>query len=46
MRWMWMRWTMVDELNEMDYGLDEINWNMINEVWTEGNDMKHEQWSR
>ena len=55
-----MRWTMEDEINEMDCGLKEIKnetWsikcglkemrlNMNNEVWTEGNEMKYEQWSR
>ena len=34
---------MVDEMNEMDCGLKEIKWNMNNKVWTEGNEMKHEQ---
>ena len=38
-----MGWTMVDEMNEMDCGLKEIKCIMINEVWTEGNEMKHEQ---
>ena len=32
------------EMNEMDCELKEIKWNMINEVWTEGNEMKHKQW--
>ena len=31
-------------MNEMDCELKEIKWNMINEVWTEGNEMKHKQW--
>ena len=31
--------------NGMDCGLNEIKWNMINKVWTEGNEIKHEQWS-
>ena len=34
---------MVDEMNEMDCGLKEIKRNMINEVWTEGNEMRYEQ---
>ena len=38
-----MRWTVVDEMNEMDCGLKEIKRNMINKVQTEGNEMKHEQ---
>ena len=29
---MWMRWTMVDEINEIDYGLKEIKLNMHNKV--------------
>ena len=41
-----MRWTMVDEMNEVDCGLKEIKWNMVSEVWTEGNEMRHEQWNR
>ena len=41
-------------VNEMDYGkwnewdelkLNEMRWNMNNGVWTEGKEMKHEQWS-
>ena len=32
---------MVDEMNEMDCGLKGIN--IINEVWTEENQVKHEQ---
>ena len=32
--------------NEMDCGLNEIKWNMISEVWIEGNKIKHEQWSQ
>ena len=40
-----MRLTEVDEMNEMDSGLKEMRWNMNNEVWNEGNEMKHEQWS-
>ena len=32
-------WTMKCELTD-------LRWNMNNEVWTEGNKMKHEQWSR
>ena len=32
---------MVDEMNVMDCGLKEIN--IIDEVWTEENQMKHEQ---
>ena len=27
-------------------GLKEMRWNMNNEVWTEGNEMKYEQWSQ
>ena len=27
-----MRWTMVDAMNEMDYGLKEMRWNIKNEV--------------
>ena len=30
----------------MKWGLKETRWYMINELWTEGNKMKHEQWSR
>ena len=55
-----MRWTMVDEKNEKDYGIEwnkneiwsmkcglkEMRWNMNNEMWTKGNEMKYEQWSR
>ena len=26
-------------------GQKEMKWNMNNEVWTEGNELKHEQWS-
>ena len=26
-------------------GLKEMRWNMNNEVQTDGNEMKHEQWS-
>ena len=37
-----MRWTVVGEMNEMDCGLKEIKMKH-NEVWTEGNEMKHEQ---
>ena len=40
-----MRWIMVDEMSEMDCGLKEIKWNMINEVWTKRNEMKHDQLS-
>ena len=40
-----MRWAMVDEINEIDYGLKEIKWNMHNKVYIEGNEMKHEPWS-
>ena len=29
----------------MKCGLKEMRWNMNSEVWTEGNKMKHEQWS-
>ena len=38
-----MRWTVVEEMNEMDCGLKEIKWNINNKVWTKGNEMKHEQ---
>ena len=34
---------MVDEMNEMDCELKEIKRNMINEVRTDGNEMKHER---
>ena len=27
-----MRWTTVDEMNEMGYGLKEMRWNIKNEV--------------
>ena len=37
-----MRWTMVDEMNEMDCGLKETRWNMNNEMWTEGNETNNE----
>ena len=40
-----MRWIMVDKMNEIDCGLKGKKWKMNNEVWTEGNEMKHEQWS-
>ena len=26
-------------------GLKKMRWNMNNNVWTEGKEMKHEQWS-
>ena len=26
-------------------GLKKMRWNMNNKVWTEGKEMKHEQWS-
>ena len=29
----------------MKCGLKEMRWNMTNEVWTDGTEMKHEQWS-
>ena len=32
-------------MNEVGCGLKEIKWNKNNEKWTEGNEMKHEQWS-
>ena len=31
-------------MTEMDCGLK--TWNMINEVWTEGNEIKDEQWGQ
>ena len=34
---------MIDEMNEMDCQLTEIKRNMIYDVSTEGNEMKHEQ---
>ena len=34
-----------DETWIMKCGLTDMRWNMSNEVWTEGNKMKHEQWS-
>ena len=37
-----MRWTMVDEMNEMNCELEEIKSNMNNKLWTERNEMKHE----
>ena len=45
-----MKWTIVDEMNEMEYGLKgnqmkHEQWNEWDGVWTEGNAMKHEQWS-
>ena len=37
-------------MDEMDYGRwnewNDNQWNMINKVWTEGNEMKHEDWNR
>ena len=41
-----MRWTIVDEIHEMDYGMNEIKMKHVSEVWIEGNEMKHEHWSR
>ena len=38
----WVQPNKVNE-NEMDCGLNEIKWNMINEVWTEGNEVKHDE---
>ena len=40
-----MRWTMVDEINEMDCGQKEVRQNMNKEMWTEVNEIKHEQQS-
>ena len=40
----WVQLNMVN-VNEMDYGRWNIRWNANNEVWTEKNEMKHEQWS-
>ena len=40
-----MKWTMIDEMNEIDCGLKEIKWKM-NKVLTKGNEIKNEQWSR
>ena len=42
---MWERWTIVDEMNEMNCGEKEIKRNMNNKVWAEGIEIKHEQWS-
>ena len=48
----WNEWDVpLTEGNEnetwsMKCGLKEMRWNMNNKVWTEGNKMKHEQWSR
>ena len=42
-------WTDEGNKNEtwsMRRGLKEMRWNINNEVWTEGNEMKHEQSSR
>ena len=45
-------WVQPNKVNmdEMDYGRwNEWNnnqWNMIKKVWTEGNEMKHEDWNR
>ena len=36
-----MTWTVVDEMNEMDYGLKEIKQSMNNKALIEGNEMKH-----
>ena len=36
---------MVDEMNEMDCGQKEVTQNMNKEMWTEGNEIKHEQQS-
>ena len=38
-----MRWTMADEMNELECGLNIIKWNITNEVQAEENEMKHEQ---
>ena len=37
-----------DETLPMNCGLTDMRWNMNSdsEVWTEGNNVKHEQWSR
>ena len=35
-----------NEIWSMKCGLKEMRWNINNEVWTEGKEMKHEQWSR
>ena len=32
-------------MNEVGCGLKEIKWHKNNEKWSEGNEMKHEQWS-
>ena len=38
----WRKW---DETWAMKCVLKEMRWNMSNEVCTEGNEMKHEQWN-
>ena len=37
---------MVNEINEMDFGLKEKKWTMIDEVWIKLNEMKHEKWNK
>ena len=34
-----MRWTIVDEIHKMDYGMNEIKMKHVCEVWIEGNEM-------
>ena len=43
--WQWGWMTMQYETWSMKCGLKEIIWKTNNEAWTEGNEMKHEQWS-
>ena len=38
----WNEWGGGNEAWSMKYSLKEIIWNMNSEVWTEGNEMKHE----
>ena len=35
-----------NETWSMKWELKEMGWNMNSEVWTEGNEMKHEPWCR
>ena len=35
-----------NETWSMKCGLEEMRWNMNNEVWTDRYDMKYEQWSQ
>ena len=38
----WNEWGGGNEAWSVKYSLKEIRWNMNSEVWTEGNEMKHE----